>query len=97
MIDWYNLAANSLWILAMALALATLSYARWEARERQERLRITLSRSALQVKLNFSGALFCLGLASTSRALGERVLWLFLMVLFLIQVWLSRKAGQGTD
>jgi len=31
MIDWFYLAANSLWILGSTAALATFSYASWKA------------------------------------------------------------------
>ena len=38
MIDWFNLAANSLWILGCAIALAVLSYASWQASLRREKI-----------------------------------------------------------
>ena len=86
MVDWFNLAANSLWILGCALALATLSYARWEASTKGEKLRSQLNSHHFQVPLNLAGALFCLGLAGTSDAVWEIVVWLILAVLFCVQI-----------
>jgi len=96
-IDWYNLAANALWIIALALALAVLSFGTWEARVGGERLRVTLSRPRWEFTLNLAGALFCLGLAATSDRIWERALWLVLAGLYLFQIgfnfWKRRRAS----
>lgn len=86
MIDWLNLAANALWICALALALAVLSFASWEAKVGGERLRIVLSRPRWEFTLNLAGVLFCLGLAATSSKIWERALWLVLAGLYLFQI-----------
>jgi len=86
MIDWYNVFANFLWILALSLALATLSFARWEAHMRGEKLKDELNQDRWQLPLNSAGILFCTGLAATSTVLWERILWLILGILFLVQV-----------
>jgi hypothetical protein len=97
MIDWLNLAANALWICALALALAVLSFASWEAKVGGERLRAVLSRPRWEFTLNLAGALFCLGLAATSDKIWERALWLVLAGLYLFQIWFNfwkrRRAG----
>jgi apolipoprotein N-acyltransferase len=82
MIDWFSLAANSLWILACAIALATLSHASWAGSLRHEKLDKILALPNYQTSLNIAGILFCLGLAGTSHKLWESVLWLILMELF---------------
>ena len=82
MIDWFNLAANALWILACAIALATLSYASWAASLQHEKLRKILALPNYQISINLAGILFCLGLAGTSSKLWQSVLWLILMELF---------------
>jgi hypothetical protein len=96
-IDWYNLAANALWIIALALALAVLSFASWEAKVSGERLRVALSRPRWEFTLNLAGALFCLGLAATSNRIWERALWLVLAGLYLFQIgfnfWKRRRAS----
>ena len=87
MINWYNLFANSLWILALSFLLAILSYTRWEAKRQGKRLRGRLNQPDRSLPLNLAGALFCLGLAATSQRWWEIALWLLLFVLFLLQGW----------
>ena len=94
MINWYNLFANGLWIIALALLLAILSYSRWEAKQRGERLADRLDHSQRIIPLNIAGSLFCLGLAATSHRWWEIVVWLLLFTLFLIQIWYLIK-NQG--
>jgi hypothetical protein len=87
MINWYNLFANSLRILALSLILAVLSYTRWEATQWRERLKDRLKLPQRSILLNLAGAPFCLGLAATSHFWWEIALWLLLFIFFLIQVW----------
>jgi hypothetical protein len=87
-IDWINLAANSLWILGCTLALATVSYASWDASRQQIKLRQQLQGIGYQAALNISGLLFCLGLASLSSRWWETVLWLALFAWFVLQLTL---------
>jgi hypothetical protein len=86
MIDWANLAANALWILGCAVALATLSYASWEASAYHEKFSLRLKRPGIQAALNLGGFLFASGLAATSDSTLEIILWLVLVVAFLAQV-----------
>jgi hypothetical protein len=96
-IDWFNLAANALWICALAIALAVLSFASWEAKVGGERLRIVLSCLRWEFTLNLACALFCSGLAATSDKIWERALWLVLAGLYLFQIgfnfWKRRRVG----
>jgi hypothetical protein len=82
MIDWFNLFANALWILACAIVLATLSYASWVASLRQENMRKILALPQYQTYMYIAGILFCLGLAGTSNKWWEIVLWLMIAFLF---------------
>ena len=97
MIDWFNLTANALWIFALALGLAALSFASWEAKANSERLRVVLSRPRWEFTLNLAGVLFCLGLAATSVHLWEQILWVILVGLYLFQIglatWKRRRTG----
>jgi len=93
MIDWLNLAANALWISACSIALATLSYASWEASVKKDRFLHRLSRPGYQIALGLAGFLFCLGLAGTSDSLIKILIWgllaagcIGLMVLAYIQL-----------
>jgi hypothetical protein len=91
MINWYNLFANSLWIFALALALTTLSFARWQAKREFKSLGEILSRPRWDVTLSSSGALFSLGMAATTTVVWKQVVWAIMMVLFLIQIGIKWK------
>ena len=97
MIDWNNLAANSLWIMGCAAALATLSYAIWMVSMRQKMLRTILAGYQYQIVLNLSGVLFCIGLAATSDALWEILIWLLLVVLFAAQLVITILKNRKKD
>jgi hypothetical protein len=94
-IDWLNLAANSLWILGCAVGLAAVSYASWEASIKQVKLRQQLQRAGYQAAFSAAGLLFSLGLAGLSSRWWEAVLWLALSIWFALQlilpIFLARK------
>ena len=96
MINWYSLAANSLWIFAVALAFSVLSIARWEAVTQGESLRETLKSFRWQIKLHISGAFFCAGLAATSDLLWERILWIIMFTWMIIQIGLLSFSKERT-
>jgi hypothetical protein len=83
MIDWFNLAANALWILALAILLAILSYASWQASLQHEKLRAQLTRPGYGIYFDLAAVLFCLGMAGTSHQPWEIGLWGVLGVLFI--------------
>ena len=91
MIDWVNVAGNSLWILGCALGLATVSYAYWQAIYVQQALRNTLQQRPAQITLNLAASLFCLGLAFTSNITWQVILWLVLAALFAAQIYGIKK------
>jgi hypothetical protein len=98
MLDWYGIAANALWIFALALVLAVLGFAYWEKEVTGERLRLILSRSRSSMTLNGAGGVFYLGLAATSGALWEKILWSMLAGLYVFRIWnavRSRKSRPG--
>lgn len=84
MIDWFNVAFNALWILGLAVALAALSYASWEAWMFQESFAARLRRPPIQAAFCLAGLLFCLGLAGTAGAAWKSALWLALAAGFLL-------------
>ncbi len=95
MIDWLNLATNSLWILGCALALACFSYASWQAWLYKEKLRDRLRLPDIQRPLFIAGILFCAGLAATSKSLVEIVLWGILGVFLILELVFSfRRKGK---
>lgn len=92
MIDWGNLAANALWIVACAIVLASLSYASWEASLSKTGMRERLKLPGYQALFNLAGLLFCTGLAWLSEGLLMRVAWIILAVISLVLFILSLKA-----
>ena len=80
MIDWISVGSNALWILGCSIALAALSYASWEASIYNEKFTARLKRTPILACLNLAGLLFSLGLAATSDAAIEKILWLVLAV-----------------
>jgi hypothetical protein len=94
MINWLNLAANSLWILACALGLAGVSHAVWNANVHGVRLRQQLASPVYQQVINLAGALFCTGLAATATATWETVIWALLTLAFLAQLALVWRPAQ---
>lgn len=91
MIDVFSLAANALWILGLAVLLAVLSWARWEAQRERVRLRHALARPPIQLGLDLGLLLFCVGLAATGRTWWERVLWSLLAVGWTVHAWLTGR------
>ncbi len=86
MIDWFCVGANALWVLGCSLALGALSYASWRASIEADKLRVILGKTNYQIALNLAGLLFCAGLAATSGAILQTVLWAALGILFLVQI-----------
>ena len=99
MINWISLAANSLWILGLALGLAALSYASWAARLQAGTLRRQLQQAAYQRLITLAGALFCLGLTATAAAAWEMAVWALLTLAFMAQLALTwrRVPTQTTE
>jgi hypothetical protein len=84
MIDWFNLLANSLWVLGLALALALVSYASWLASQRALPLRIVLAQPPLPWGLDLAGALFALGMGLAGVVLWQKIVWLCLAAVFIV-------------
>ncbi len=85
MIDWLNLLSNSLWILGLAVGLAVVGLARWEAQAGQLKIRQVLAQPGKQVLLDLAGGFFCAGLAATSSHWWEIALWVIMLALFILQ------------
>lgn len=87
MINWLNLLSNSIWILAIAFALAVFSIAYWEVQIGGKKLRALLGQYRYAFPLILAGILFCLGMAATSSKWWEWIFWEILIVLFGIQAY----------
>lgn len=95
MIDWFGVFANSLWVGALAFLLALISRASWQAARDQVKFRAVLTKSSYQAGICLAGMLFCSGLALTSTAVIQVVLWAGLgvacFILLLVNFRDSRK------
>ncbi len=82
--DWLDILGNALWIAALALALAGISFASWQASTNGNKLRAQLGQSSYMRLFNLAGVLFCAGLALTASAVFQMILWSVLGVAFAI-------------
>ena len=94
MIDWANLAANGLWILGLAVILATISYASWQASTSGEKLGACIGRPAYQVALSVGTLLFTAGLAAAAGGLFTRIVWVILALLSLVSLILAGRQAK---
>jgi len=95
MINLWGIAANSLWILGLATLLAALSWAHWAASVEKVRFRAVLGRPGVRRVLDLGLALFCAGLAATSRTWWERTLWGLLGLAWAVPAWLAGQRAAG--
>ena len=96
MTSWYGLAGNVLWICGLAVLLATLSMARFQARAGGERLRHRLGERKPQMAIAAGLILFCAGLLLGSDTMWEKGIWGACVVLAI--VWFARLLGRvGAD
>ena len=94
MIDGWGLFRNALWIVGLAIGLATWSTARWWAHQQGLRPRQVLNRPLFVVPFCAGMALFSLGLALGSRRWWETAAWAVLTVLFVLQGAYSWLTGR---
>jgi hypothetical protein len=87
MIDWWGLAASSLWILGLALGLATASVAYWlTAGPDAPGLKAHESRN-LRTLLAGAEVLFSIGWGASSSGTWERLVFCLLGVLLAVRLW----------
>jgi hypothetical protein len=92
MTDWWGVFHNSLWVLGLAVILAALGLAEYQAGRDGIRLRQRLLTSGFQLSFDVGLALFCLGLLLSSTAWWQQALWGLLAALFAGHaIWLWRR------
>jgi hypothetical protein len=79
---WPTLSGNALCVLALAIALSTLSCAHWEARERGKQLRVVLASPSCQIACDLALLLLSAGLFLSARSPWERICWALFAVLY---------------
>ena len=91
MIDWYGVFHNALWVLGLAVALASLSYSDWRRRTSEPRisLRAIVGDPGFQMAFSVGMVLFCAGIALGGAVWWQTLGWALLALAF---VWLAFSA-----
>lgn len=91
MIDGWGVFSQALWIIGLAVNLAVVSTANYQAQVERVRLRQKLGEAGFQLGINLGMVLFCVGLLLAGRSWWEKVLWGLVGVSFLAQsLWVWR-------
>ena len=75
MIDWFNVLANALWILGLAVLLATFSLAHWLAGLQERSLGQVLSEPPFHLVSAIGILVFALGFVLLVTPWWHRVVW----------------------
>lgn len=76
MIDGWEIVSAGLWITGLALLLALLSLARWDARQAGVKFSDQLAAKGYRLGLGATALLVCAGLALSAETWLERGLWI---------------------
>ena len=93
MIDWVVVGFSALWILGLALVVAALSFANYQAGQQKRRFRQALGMPVCQIMIDLGLVFFCLGWVGGVSATWERIVWAVLALMFALQTWQARKIG----
>jgi hypothetical protein len=93
-IPWGGLLANGLWVLGLALLLATWSLAYDEGQRSGRRVGAVLRRRGYAQATTVGLLLFCAGLAATETRWWARLLWLLLGLAFAVEGLFGRAQEQ---
>lgn len=88
MIDWLWFISGVLWVIALSLSLAALSFASWQAAIARCKLRDCLQKPIYQLVFSAAGLLFCSGLALARISVVQTIVWGLLAILFFSQAGL---------
>jgi hypothetical protein len=76
-INWFSVFINALWIIGLAVLLASFSYHYWLAAEEKRPLKVQLNQPPFQKTLWLGFLLITFGLIGTSQRPWETVIWTF--------------------
>jgi hypothetical protein len=82
LIDWRTVVFAASWVTGLAIVLSALGFADHHAASSGRRFREEVARPKVSAAINFGLVLFCVGLAGSSRAWWEIVLWIALALAF---------------
>jgi hypothetical protein len=88
--NWSGLLGNALWIVGLAVCLATVSMAHYRARVGADRLWARIKQPESQFALAIGAVLSCLGLLLCSGTWWERGIWGLSAAL--LTLWAVRSA-----
>lgn len=86
-IDWFSVFINSLWILGLAILLASFSYQYWLATEAKRPLRAQLNTATFQKTFWLGFSFIGAGLIGTSQTWWETGIWTFFTLLSLYSLY----------
>lgn len=98
MIDWIGVIVSAIWILGLAVLVATVSVAYALAQDRS--IRSVLGQTPFRLALTVGGMLFAVGMALSVDAWWERAGWIVMIGLLLwdgVSTWRSARASQKQD
>ena len=89
-----TVAFHLFWLIGLALIVAGLSYASWQADQKRVKLRTLLNAPSFQTLLSGGLLLVSLSLALLAGVWWERLIWVVFMGLFGWQLWdIRRETG----
>ncbi len=97
MTEVWIVVKNGLWILGLAVLLATWSYARYAAYEAKAKTRDKLNELKYALVIDLGMVLFVAGMALTESRGWARVLWIVLGVAILVQGFLQIRESQDVS
>ncbi len=100
MIDWLELAGAALWVLGLALCLAVLSMARYQANVDAESVFRRMQHPGLRAALASGSSLFCVGLLLVSDPWWQRGSWALaaaVSVVWAVRSWRGHRFLTGGE
>ena len=87
--NWFYIASNALWIVALAWAVALVGEAHYESSGTKKSLHVMLAQRTQRVSLNLVLVLFSLGVGFVVSPIWGKALWFILAIICLITAWHS--------
>lgn len=94
MIDWWSLGVNLLWIIGAAIILTAYSYHYWIATVSKRRLAQLVETRSFQLASWSGFLLVCLGVLFTSKAVWERVVWVAMTLVIIVNLVMTWRNGR---
>jgi hypothetical protein len=92
----WGIATNGLWIVGLAILLATWSYGRWAAQNARVKTRIKLQELRYALALDLGLLLFVIGMAATESRRWAQVIWALLGLVVVGHAALRISTSRGS-